>query len=718
MQDQAHNPNPSALPRWVAVVLLLGLVAAAAALRLPRLGALGFEVDEGYQLKGVGGILAHGVPRLETGHAYTRSPAFLYLQAWCASVWGLTPFALRLPAAVFGVLCVPVGYWFGRRLVGPAVGWSLAVMLAVSGFHVELSRYGRFYTLFQLTFMLAVLAFYFGYMRWGRGVALRRGAGWWKAAFWGLTLFALTLHDTAVILGLCFLPLVVAGGYTAAQRAWLLVEAAIVGAAWVGYRQALGAWTAALSDPSLQVVKRATADRLQESAPAGRLTNFIPDVALPTFDYFRALVLYHPRWLIPLTTVFVVALGAVGWLARRRSSGIGPSGGGWEGGRERRRAGPALLGVLILAAAMTQQGVIAVLLGALYLAWYVRRRADVTRPLPLVVFGGALLILAMHAAVNVKVMHYGRARGVLYLFSFPDWNRYLLSWLWRGWPLILLAMPFGLAALAGKSRDERGRAAGPWLLIGLLLLGMSLGGVAEGKFNEARYFFQLYPIVLITFAAALLALGGVIARPLRGGPGRGAVLAAVVAVGLFSTADLNVIHTRDIHQRQYGEARSPVRSVYNLYRFAGFHQDLETVGRYVAEHRRPGDAVLVVGPPPRGVVLSFYADGIDYHVAPPGVITVKSVDDAGRWHDPVTGAELIDDAVRLRAVVEEVAAREGGGGRLWVINNDLMADPMLYFLPESVMDAVFALTPTREVTGRDGSSFVGLVPPAATVEDR
>ena len=695
------------MPRWVTPVVLLVLVAVAVAMRLPRLGALAFEVDEGYQLKAVGGILEHGVPRLDTGHAYTRSPPFLYLQALSAWVFGLTPFALRLPAAVFGVLCVPVGYLFGRRLAGPAVGWGLAVMLAVSGFHVELSRYGRFYTLFQMTFMLAVLAFYLGYVRRVRGDAA--GATGtrpprntrWRLAFWSLTLFAITLHDTAVFLGLCFATLLVAAGYTWRQRGLLLAEAGVIGLAWVGYRQALGWWTRSLSDPSLVVVKRATANRLQSDVPAGRLTNFIPDLALPRFDYFRALVTEHPIWTVPLVVVFILLVVSVGWLAKRNEREDERRGRG-------RTTGPAALGVLILTAAVTQQGALAVLLGVLYLALFVWRRGELYRPLPVLVFGGGVLILVLHAAINVKVMHYGRARGVLLLFDFPDWNRYLLGWLWQGWPLILLAMPAGLVCLASTARDAAGRATGAWLLIGLLFLGMSLGGVAEGKFNESRYFFQLYPVVLITFAAALLALGGVIARPLRSPGGRSVVLAVTVAVGLFSSPDLNPLNTWSIHQRQYGEPRNPVRSVYNLYRFAGFHQDLETVGRYVAERRRPGDKVLAVGPPPRGVVLSFYAGGIDYHVAPPGVITVKSVDDAGRWHDPVTGAELIDDAVRLRAVVE---ATRRSGGRLWVINNELMADPMLYFLPPEVMHAVFELTPARLVEGSDGSSFVGVVEP-------
>ena len=558
--------------RWLTVAGLLVLIAVAAMLRMPQLGALAFEVDEGYQLKGVGGILKHGVPRLDTGHAYTRSPPFLYLQAWCASVFGLTPFALRLPAAVFGVLCVPVGYVFGRRLVGPAVGWGLAVMLAVSGFHVELSRYGRFYTLFQMAFMLAVLAFHLGYVRPRRAGATldaggRSGGGAepggggtaaaptghprrWRIAFWVFTALAVTLHDTAVILGLCFVSMLVAAGYTWRQRGGLLVGAGVVGTMWIGYREALGRWTKALSDPALVIDHRSSAHRLQSEVPAGRLTNFIPEVALPRFDYFRALVLEHPVWLIPLVAVFVLLVVAVGWLAKRNERVDERRGWG-------RTVGPAALGVLILTAAVTQQGAIAVLLAVLYLALFVWRRGELYRPLPVLIFGGGLVILMLHAAINVKVMHYGRARGVLVLFDFPDWNRYLLGWLWQGWPLMLLAMPVGLVVLASKARDGAGRPRGAWLVIGLLLLGMSLGGIAEGKFNESRYFFQLYPLVLITFIAALLALGGIIAQPLRPGVGRNLVLAATVAVGLFSSPDLDPLNTWTIHQRHLRRGAEP-----------------------------------------------------------------------------------------------------------------------------------------------------------------
>ncbi|MEM9417731.1 MAG: hypothetical protein AAGA25_01585, partial [Planctomycetota bacterium] len=161
----AEMLDPSrGLPGWVAPVAMLLLIVVGALVRFVNLGELTYQVDEGYQLLGVKGILEHGVPKLESGHAYTRAPIFLYLEAWCAQLLGLSPFSMRLPAAAFGVLCIPIAWWFGRTLVNPATGWALAALITFSQWHIELSRYARFYTLLVAVFMLAMIAFYHGYM--------------------------------------------------------------------------------------------------------------------------------------------------------------------------------------------------------------------------------------------------------------------------------------------------------------------------------------------------------------------------------------------------------------------------------------------------------------------------------------------------------------------------------------------------------------------------
>ncbi|MCA9241874.1 MAG: glycosyltransferase family 39 protein, partial [Planctomycetales bacterium] len=66
--------------------------------------------------------------------------------------------AARVLSAVCGVVTVPVAAFLGRAIGGSAVGWWTAVLLAVSPYHIMLSRSGRPYGLYVLVCSLAVLA--------------------------------------------------------------------------------------------------------------------------------------------------------------------------------------------------------------------------------------------------------------------------------------------------------------------------------------------------------------------------------------------------------------------------------------------------------------------------------------------------------------------------------------------------------------------------------
>ena len=270
-----HHAGPVAgggrlAPRWVGVAALLTLMALGGALRFVNLGALTYQVDESFQLIAVQATLEHGLPKLDSGHAYTRAPLFIATQVLAAKAVGLSPLALRLPAAVFGVLCIPVALWFGRRLVGPRVGWALAAMLAFSQWHVEFSRYGRFYTLLMLVVMLALLAFHAGYLQ---------KKFWPKLAFWVLALVAVTLHDAAVSLGMCFVTLLPDASRSWRSRVGLLVQAGVVGASWVGYRRALKSFTQSISDPALELIRKQP-DALNQAQ--NQALAFIPGLKLPS----------------------------------------------------------------------------------------------------------------------------------------------------------------------------------------------------------------------------------------------------------------------------------------------------------------------------------------------------------------------------------------------------------------------------------------------------
>lgn len=666
-------------PRWLAPAALLILLIVGGVFRFVNLGALTYQVDEGYQLAGVSAILEHGVPKLDSGHAYTRAPLFLYAEAACAKVLGLSPFSMRLPSAFFGLLCIPVALWFGKRLVNPATGWALAAMTALSQWHVELSRYARFYTLLALVVMLALLAFHAGYMQ---------KKFWPKVWFWVLALVAVTLHDTAVSLGMCFLVLLPVRDRSWWTRAGLVVQAGLVGVAWVVYRKVLKLWGAAISDPSLELVYKQP-DVVEGAEEKLSALSFIPGVKLPDFAN-TADAFGHGLWAMAVPAVIAL----VGWVFIGLST------------RRPGRCKACVVAGLIVLAALFHQGALALLLVVVGLAMFVRTRKDLKGPIGVGVLAGAL-ILGFHAAVNVKFLKYGYTNGVTQLFAYPDWHRYALQWLGRGWLPVLMVLPIGLVMLAWRGRDEEGRPAGPWLVIGFLLLGLSLGGLAEGKFNEARYFFHLWALILAAYALVWVSVGGWLADRVRlDGVGKAAIIAVLVAVGIGVSEDLRPTTAWGVTQRDYDDTRDHVRGVFNWRVFADFHEDVERVSLYVKEQMEPGDRVMSVGPPHRGTLVNHLVGQLDYIVARPKVFTLKREDEQGHWHEPVTDAEIVDTPERL---VELLGELETQGVRLWVVSNDRMTRVS----PAMLVDEEFAVlldqvTPTHAVRGRDGSSFAGL----------
>ena len=93
----------------------------------------------------------------------------------------------------------------GWRLLGPAAGILLAVLMTGSVWELEYARYGRFYSLFQMLYMLGIVCFAEGFIRDRR---------WAQVAFFALFLLTVSVHDLGVMLGLCFWAVLPLRGYT------------------------------------------------------------------------------------------------------------------------------------------------------------------------------------------------------------------------------------------------------------------------------------------------------------------------------------------------------------------------------------------------------------------------------------------------------------------------------------------------------------------------
>jgi 4-amino-4-deoxy-L-arabinose transferase-like glycosyltransferase len=134
------------------VAALLLVIALAAALRLAELNACppGLQVDEVASAYNAWCLLNTGKdwdgqswPIFHT-RAFGEQPSPIYLYPLMAvqSVLGLSPASTRLPSAILSIITVAAIYYVGRRLFSLDVGLLAAGLLAISPWHLLVSRLG------------------------------------------------------------------------------------------------------------------------------------------------------------------------------------------------------------------------------------------------------------------------------------------------------------------------------------------------------------------------------------------------------------------------------------------------------------------------------------------------------------------------------------------------------------------------------------------------
>lgn len=174
--QDAHDRIPRALAA-PGTLLALALLAAAASIRLLRLGAEGLWVDEAWT-----GLLA----RVSPGHLFETlrnddaPPLFYLLQTAVTAVAGTGEWGLRLLPALAGTAAV-VAAWRLTRQRAPQGAIPVAAALGFSSVAVHYARQARSYALLHLLTVLAL----------GAALSLRerptkRAGAWFLAACLGL----------------------------------------------------------------------------------------------------------------------------------------------------------------------------------------------------------------------------------------------------------------------------------------------------------------------------------------------------------------------------------------------------------------------------------------------------------------------------------------------------------------------------------------------------
>jgi mannosyltransferase len=135
-------------------LLLLVIITIASLLRFYKLGEWSFWGDE-Y-------ITVH---RAHTWFDDGFSIKSISIMATYLSIklWGPNEWVARLPAAIIGILTIPIFYFLVRRMFGLPVALLASSLLAISPWHVYWSQNARFYTSLLLFYTLSLLLFFIGF---------------------------------------------------------------------------------------------------------------------------------------------------------------------------------------------------------------------------------------------------------------------------------------------------------------------------------------------------------------------------------------------------------------------------------------------------------------------------------------------------------------------------------------------------------------------------
>lgn len=144
----------------IAVFLLWAIL-----LRVYKLSAPSYWMDESFSIALASAIADHGYPLLDSGRVIWRSALYHFSLAPIAALAGTGEVAMRFPSVVASILATVVvallaRFWFGNR-----AGIIAAALMSFSYWEIAWSRQARMYMMLQLFFWLTVLVTHYAITR-------------------------------------------------------------------------------------------------------------------------------------------------------------------------------------------------------------------------------------------------------------------------------------------------------------------------------------------------------------------------------------------------------------------------------------------------------------------------------------------------------------------------------------------------------------------------
>ncbi|MBN4063222.1 glycosyltransferase family 39 protein [Cardiobacterium sp. AH-315-I02] len=533
------------------IVLLLTIVAAIP--RLYNLGDPGFYMDEDITSFATRSMVETGSPQMPSGMPYYRALPHTWLNSISANIFGLdNEISYRIPGALLGILTIPLIFLLVRAFTGTSIAFLVALLLALSEWHIITSRQARMYA----PFLFFYIASSFIILRWAKKDTL-----WNLLASIILFFIAASLHQMGVFLALIPLIALFIKDYATTPQYKLFTFAILAGAITYLYGE-------------MFVLPPYT----QWQAAQGILTTNITD---------------RTSLLQPLSaTGLQFAQATVGlllgvWLAIKSTFTDNAN------GKEFRLLARYSLAILVAGFAATGHFHGAFLSILLLLLLY---------PEPLNHYLKAtwkpLLVIATIATATavITITENGIIPGIKALLWFPYPNWFTLFALFQGITLLFLAAMVYIVAIKKTSLNLEIRALLLLSLFPLILVGIFV------KWAPARYLLQAYPFILIIVTYALYTSAHKLFQNRYANAEKPAFIFACLIIFSGVLGGHGLLSSYKVATVDYGDRLNKQALIFP------FYPDHKTPGEYVAAHRQDSDIVIAEDVQQQ----TWYAGSTDY----------------------------------------------------------------------------------------------------------
>jgi hypothetical protein len=285
------------------------------------------------------------------------------------------------------------------------------------------------------------------------------------------------------------------------------------------------------------------------------------------------------------------------------------------------------------------------------------------------------------------------------MFGFPDIYHFFFIWLIKGWPIMTLGLMLGSLFLFLHIVFKKDDTIGLFL-IGALFIPALFASFFE-SYNESRYIFHLYPLIVIIFSVTLFSILFYALNQVEYFKMKSKSIMVVSLSVLFilpTVEDVNLFNSYGVGNRTYQSQRDPLRSILSWQPYATFHQDHYNPAMHVKNNKKPEDKVMVAGLSWTVGVYHYYLNGLDYYFPPSK--GQSAVVKNGNYLHYITGSESVVGLSELKEVISNT------DGSFWILmDRQILLENVIYY-SEEIKNYLEELKDYIVFKGEDNKSFV------------